>query len=75
MHYEAANEWQRAIAALRDAARHAKHRNALAEGDELLARALRLAENLRQPARAEVNVELQGDLADLREAAVVAANS
>lgn len=75
MHYEAANEWQRAIVALRDAARHAKHRNALAEGDELLARALRLAENLREPARAEVNVELRGDLADLREAAVVAANS
>jgi predicted ATPase len=46
LHYEAACNWQRAASALRAAAQHARQRQAYAEAEELLERALRITENL-----------------------------
>jgi predicted ATPase len=66
MHYEAAGDWQRTVSALRTAARHALERHALAESAELLERALRVAENLRENERLAASRELCTDLDNLR---------
>jgi len=72
MHFESAAEWQHAIKALRAAARHARRRNAHAEADELLQRALHLSANLRDPARSSLAQELQVDLASQDEVSAIA---
>lgn len=66
MHYEAAGNWQRALSALRIAARHALDRQAFAEAAELLERALRLTKNLREGEVAAC--ELSRDLENVRQA-------
>jgi predicted ATPase len=68
LHFEAAGDWRRALAALRDAARHARQREAHAEGAELLEQALRLTQNLGDGERAPVESELQGELTILVQA-------
>jgi predicted ATPase len=68
MHYEAASDWQRAVSALRTAAGHAMERHAPAEAAELLERALRLTENLRESEGEAVACELCRDLDGAREA-------
>ena len=68
MHYEAAGNWQRALSALRTAARHALDRQALAEAAELLERALRLTENLRESEGEVAACELSRDLESVRQA-------
>jgi predicted ATPase len=68
MHYEAAGNWQRALSALRIAARHALDRQAPAEAAELLERALRLTENLRESEGEVAACELSRDLESVRQA-------
>jgi predicted ATPase len=68
MHYEAASDWQRAVSALRTAAGHALERQAPGEAAELLERALRLTENLRESQGEAVACELCRDLDSAREA-------
>jgi predicted ATPase len=68
MHYEAAGNWQRALAALRTAARHALQRQAHAEAAELLERALQLTRNLHESEGISAASELCIDLESLREA-------
>jgi predicted ATPase len=65
MHYEAAGDWRHALSALRVAARHALERHALAEAAELLQRALRLTENLRESERESAARQLARDLDNL----------
>lgn len=67
MHFESAGEWPRAIASLREAARHAALRQSFSEADELLGRALQLASHLREPARSETAIMLNADVSALRE--------
>ena len=67
VHYEAAGEWPRAVNALRSAARHAQERRASTEAVELLERALRLAENLRESDRNTAADAICGQLAEVRE--------
>jgi predicted ATPase len=45
-HYEAADDWQHAVKALREAARHAQQRRAYAEAADLLEHTLKIAEKL-----------------------------
>jgi predicted ATPase/DNA-binding winged helix-turn-helix (wHTH) protein len=63
MHYEAASDWQRAVSALRTAARHALERRAHAEATELLERALRMVENLRESEREAAALEICAEIA------------
>jgi predicted ATPase len=65
MHYEAAGDWHHALSALRVAARHALERHAVAEAAELLERALRLTENLRESEREAAARQLARDLDNL----------
>jgi predicted ATPase len=67
MHYEAAGNWQRALAALRTAARHALERQAHAEAAELLERALQLTQNLHESEGISAASELCIDLESVRE--------
>ena len=62
MHYEAAGNWQRAAGVLVAAAQNARERQAHPEAEELLARALRLAENLAEPQRSTVEAEIRAQL-------------
>ena len=66
-HYEAADNWQHAVTALRAAARHAKQRKAYAEAADLLGHALRIAENLEPAGSAKLTREMLGELAIVRE--------
>jgi predicted ATPase len=68
VHYEAAGNWQRAIATLRAAAGHALERHASAEASELLDRALRLTERLRESERLETVRDLSIDIQNARRA-------
>jgi len=65
-HYEAAGEWRSAVQALRAAAEHAQQRHANAEAAELLARGLRIAENLKETDRAAVEREMNDGLMQSR---------
>ncbi len=67
MHFEAAGDWQRAASALRAAARHACERQAIAEAEELLQRALRIADNLPETERKALLGVMQKELAEMRE--------
>jgi predicted ATPase/DNA-binding winged helix-turn-helix (wHTH) protein len=69
VHYEAAGNWQRAIASLRAAAGHALDRRAFAESTELLDRALRLTERLRESERQQTARDLTMDIQKARRAA------
>jgi predicted ATPase/DNA-binding winged helix-turn-helix (wHTH) protein len=62
MHYEAAGEWDRAIAAQRAAARHAREHEAHTEATRLLEEALRLAEKLSRRERGAKVREIRDDL-------------
>jgi hypothetical protein len=62
LHFEAAGDWRRALAALRDAALHAQQREAHAEAVELFEQALRLMPNLSASERSTAETELQGEL-------------
>jgi predicted ATPase len=73
MHYEAAGEWHRAAAALRAAAHHALERGSYANAEELLQRALRIAENLIETERDAVVREIRGRLISMQDAALDAA--
>lgn len=64
MHFEAAGDWLSAAIALRSAARHAQHRQAHAEAEELLQHALRLAGNLGEIDRAAAMRVIDDELAD-----------
>jgi predicted ATPase/DNA-binding winged helix-turn-helix (wHTH) protein len=75
VHYEAAGEWPRALNALRSAAGHALERRAPAEAAELLERALRLTENLRESEREAATEEICRQLAEAREALSPAAEA
>ena len=75
MHYEAAGNWQRALNALRIAARHALDRQALAEAAELMERALRLTENLRESEGEAAACELSRDLDSVRQALIKPRNA
>jgi predicted ATPase len=66
MHYEAAGNWQRALAALRTAARHALERQAHAEAAELLEHALELTRNLHESDGVSAASELCIDLDRVR---------
>jgi len=68
IHYEAASDWPHAVSALRAAARHALERRAHAEAAELLERALRMAENLRESEREAVSLEICAEIASAGEA-------
>lgn len=68
MHYEAAGNWQHALAALRTAARHALQRQAHAEAAELLEHALELTRNLHESEGITAASELCIDLDHVREA-------
>ena len=68
MHYEAASDWPHAVSTLRTAAGHAMERRSPAEAAELLERALRLTENLRESESETVACELCRDLDSAREA-------
>jgi predicted ATPase/DNA-binding winged helix-turn-helix (wHTH) protein len=68
LHYEAAGNWQRAIASLRTAASHAIHRRAHTEAAELLDHALRLAERLRESDRKVTLNDLSEDIQGARRA-------
>jgi predicted ATPase len=59
LHFEAAENWQRAAKARREAARYAMERQAPAEAAELLEKALGRAEHLSQPERDEIRGELE----------------
>ncbi|HTJ29678.1 MAG TPA: AAA family ATPase [Acidobacteriaceae bacterium] len=63
MHFEAAGEWRRAIAALRAAAQHAQARQQGAEATELLERALEISGNLGQSERASLEEAMRMELA------------
>ena len=65
-HYEAADNWQRAVDALRDAARHAQQRGAYAEAADLLGHALGIADKLESSACTKVTHEMLRDLATVR---------
>jgi predicted ATPase len=67
-HYEAAANWQRAVNALRVAARHAQERQAYAEAADLLEHTLRIAENLGETDYAATAREIRGELSLAREA-------
>jgi predicted ATPase len=62
MHYEAAGNWQRAASMLISAAENARRRNAFLEAENLLERAARLAENLGEPQRRDVQEQIRGEL-------------
>jgi predicted ATPase len=62
MHYEAAGEWHRAIAAQRAGARHAREREAHTEATQLLEGALRLAGKLSHKERGAQVREIRDDL-------------
>lgn len=62
MHYEAAGNWPRAVATLRAAARHALSRRASSEVAELLDRALRMTERLRETERKEAAADILKDI-------------
>jgi predicted ATPase/DNA-binding winged helix-turn-helix (wHTH) protein len=62
LHFEAAGDWRRALAALRDAALHAQQREAHAEAVELFEQALRLMPNLSASERSTAETELQSEL-------------
>ena len=66
-HHEAADNWQHAVDALRDAAHHAQHRGAYAEAADLLGHALGIAEKLESGKRAEATEEMLHELAKVRE--------
>jgi len=63
MQYEAAGSWHRTVAALRAGALHSRERHAYQESTQLLAHALRVAENLADSERSllanEISVEMQ----------------
>lgn len=65
MHYEAAGEWRRAIAALRAAAQHAQARQSSAEATELLERALAISSNLSQSERTSLAEAMRSELASV----------
>jgi predicted ATPase len=67
VHYEAAGDWPRAANALRAAAQHALERHAPAEAEELLERALRVAENLRDADRQAFIEEIRSELTAVRQ--------
>jgi predicted ATPase len=67
-HYEAAANWQRAVHALRTAARHAQQRQAYAEAADLLEHTLRIAENLGETDCGATAQEVRGELTMAREA-------
>ena len=62
IHYEAAGNWTSAVASLRNAARHALGRQADAEAAELLDRAMRLTERLRDAEREEAVEAISKDI-------------
>jgi predicted ATPase/DNA-binding winged helix-turn-helix (wHTH) protein len=64
IHYEAAGNWPRAIACLRTAARHALDRKARAEAAELLDRALKVADRLRDTERQQAVGDIWKDRQD-----------
>lgn len=68
MHYEAAGNWRRAIAALRTAARHAQQREAYSEATQLLQHTLWIAENLGETDRQIAERESHAELERTREA-------
>ncbi len=74
MHYEAGGDWQRATLALRSAARHALERRALAEAEELLQRAVHVAENLPEAERKPLLAQVQRELAAMRQPSAGSAN-
>ena len=65
-HYEAADDWQRAVDALRDAATHAQQRKAYAEAADLLEHTLRIAENLAPKQYERTVAEIGSELAIVR---------
>jgi hypothetical protein len=69
MHFEAAGEWRRAATALRAAAHHALERRSYANAEELLQRALRVAENLSETERDAVVREIRGGLISMQDTA------
>jgi predicted ATPase len=68
LHYESAGNWQRAVQSLRDAAHHAKQRQAHAEAAELLEHALRMAENLHEAECENTAEVIRHELTAAREA-------
>ncbi|WP_263353474.1 AAA family ATPase [Acidicapsa acidisoli] len=68
MHYEAASDWQHAVSALRMAAGHALERRAHTEAVELLERALRMVENVRESEREAAALEICAEIAIAGEA-------
>lgn len=69
MHCEAAGNWQRAAGVLCSAARHACRRQAYAEAEALLSRALHLADNLAGPQGQALQDGIRGEIAEVRESA------
>jgi predicted ATPase len=67
MQYEAAGNWHRTIAALRAGALHSRERSAYEESTQLLAHALRVAENLGDSERNVLADEIQAELQGIRE--------
>jgi len=65
-HFEAAGSWQRTICALRAGALHARERGAYQDAAQLLTRASRITENLRDPERTVTSNELDAELQTLR---------
>jgi len=67
MQYEAAGNWQRTVSALRTGALHSKNRFAYQESTQLLAHALRIADNLGEPERSILANEVAAELQAVRD--------
>ena len=67
MQYEAAGHWQRTVSALRTGALHSKNRFAYQESTQLLAHALRIADNLGEPERSILANEVAAELQAVRD--------
>jgi predicted ATPase len=67
MQYEAAGSWHRTVSALRAGALHSRERRAYEESTQLLAHALRVAENLGDSERSVLADEIQAELQGIRE--------
>ena len=75
LHFEAAGNWQQALQSLRHAAHHAIDRQSPTEANELLERALRVAENLPEPEREAVLREVRDELKKVQESSLDLAKS
>jgi len=65
--YEAAGSWHKTVSALRVGARHSRDRQAYQESAQLLAHAMRVAENLDGSEGSSLADELQRELREVRE--------